>query len=295
MVIVHFSGGFGNQLFSYAFGYAAAKSRKDSFAVDTAIQDAPWFFRNPDIFHMNISYDKRITYPIGRSIPDRLLLNRLRFRTNIGRGTKILTEADFAGTEDIFAFLNGIQGDLYLKGNWGNESWFRPYREEICGKFTFKEPLSPAAERVRQEIAACPDSVTVHIRRGDYVNIGVAMNADYFAAAMEKMAEQVKAPVFYCFSEDTEWVREYLSGLPYEIRIPEYESSQKGIEDFRLLQAGKHQIISNSSYSWWAAYLNPNNQKNVIMPCREDTVWNREFGVEGWIKLPFTTNGKTGV
>ena len=83
MVIVHLSGGFGNQLFSYAFGYAVAKARNDEFYIDTAIQDAEWFFRNPDILKMNISYDKRVTYPITRKFLDRALFNKIWFRQSI--------------------------------------------------------------------------------------------------------------------------------------------------------------------------------------------------------------------
>ncbi len=292
MVIVHLSGGFGNQLFSYAFGYAVAKERQDELCIDTAIQDAKWFFRNPDILKMNISYAKRISYPINRKIWDRAILNKIRFRRSIGLKTGILQEEDFKGIDNPIAFCKNIMGDIYLKGNWGNESWFRTVSEEIKELYTFKDELSGQAQSIYDEIQAGANAVTIHIRRGDYVDIGIALQPDYYIRAMEEIAKRVENPEFYCFSEDLDWAGEALKKAPFPVHYPVYQSENKGVEDFRLLTAGKHQIISNSSYSWWAAYLNSNPERQVVIPCREDSIWNQEFMVEGWIPLSFTMNGK---
>lgn len=292
MVIVHLSGGFGNQLFSYAFGYAVAKARNDEFYIDTAIQDAEWFFRNPDILKMNISYDKRVTYPITRKFLDRALFNKIWFRQSIGLKTKVLKEEDLRKEEDPITFCKKIKGNIYLRGTWANESWFRSVSNEIKPLFTFKTELSQEAKQVYNAICSCEEAVTVHVRRGDYVKIGVAMEPDYYIHAMEEMARRVKNPEFFCFSEDLQWARDAFGRAPFSIHYPEYTSQDKGVEDFRLLSAGKHQIISNSTYSWWAAYLNSNQDKQIIIPCREDSIWNHETVVDGWISLPFTMNGK---
>lgn len=292
MVIVHLSGGFGNQLFSYAFGYAVAKIRNDRFCIDSAIQDADWFFRNPDILKMNITYDKRITYPIRRKIWDRALFNKINFQKNIGWGTKILTEEVLRQEERPLEFCKNIKADIYLKGNWESESWFSNVADEIREMYVFKEPLSDSAMKIYDEICGCPDAVTIHVRRGDYVGIGVALEPDYYIRAMEEIAKQVKTPEFYCFSEDMEWVKEAFRQVSFKMHYPEYKSEDKGVEDFRLLTAGKHQIISNSTYSWWAAYLNRNAEKKVVVPCREDSGWNSEFAQKEWIPLSFTMNGK---
>lgn len=292
MVIVHLSGGFGNQLFSYAFGYAVAKARNDQFYIDTAIQDAEWFFRNPDILKMNITYDKRVTYPITRKFLDRAVFNKVWFRQSIGWKTKELKEPDLQKLSDPIAYCKEIKGDIYLRGTWANESWFQSVSDEIRPLFTFKEELSKEAKPIYDEISSCETSVTVHVRRGDYVKIGVAMEPDYYIRAMEEIAKRVKNPQFYCFSEDLQWAEEAFKEAPFSIHYPEYHSEDKGVEDFRLLSAGKHQIISNSTYSWWAAYLNGNQDRQIAIPCREDTIWNQETVVEGWISLPFTMNGK---
>jgi len=292
MVIIHLSGGFGNQMFSYAFGYAVAKARKEELVIDTAIQDAPWFFRNPDILEMNISYDRRISYPIGRKLWQRAIGNKVHFRNKIGWTTKIVTEEELQHVEDKIAYCKAIKGNIYLKGNWGNETWFKDVSDEIRKKFTFRNELSAHAEVICQEIENNPNAVTIHIRRGDYVKIGIALEPEYYINAMKEMCKYVENPTFYCFSEDIEWAKKAFENTSFTIKYPDYESSIKGLEDFRLLAAGKHQIISNSSYSWWAAYMNPNPDKKVIIPCKENTMWNQEFMVSGWIPMSFELNGK---
>lgn len=288
MVIVHLSGGFGNQLFSYAFGYAMAKKRNDKFAIDTAIQDAPWFFRNPDILNLDIRYDTHITYKIGRSIVERALLNKIIFRNKIGWNTRVIKEA---GQEKIF--LDGYYDIcrpyemVYFKGNWVSEKYFKDVTNEIRDMFVFKAPLSEGAATVCKEIEQCKNSVTIHCRRGDYKRLKACITADYFCTAMQYMSEHLDNPVFYCFSEEQDWAKKQFRGLPYDIRYPEYQSAEKGIEDFRLLQAGKHQIISNSTYSWWAAYLNDNPKKIIVTP--QGGICDEEFCLKEWIKFPYET------
>lgn len=113
------------------------------------------------------------------------------------------------------------------------------------------------------------------------------MKPSYYRNAMDKMAAMIQEPVFYCFSEDLDWVKEQFKDYPYDIRYPKYESDDKGIDDFRLLSLCNHQITANSSYSWWAAYLNKNENKEIICPCDWDGGWPLEIYPEKWIKLPF--------
>lgn len=292
MVIAHLSGGFGNQLFSFAFGYSLAQSRGEEFWIDTAMQDAPWFFRNPDILKLNIEYDKRITYKIGRAIPDRAVLNKLRFRHAVGWMTKKIKEQDFLSEEEWFPVCRAQKGNIYIQGNWSMESLFLPVKGAILRMYTFKEPLKDGAEKIADNIQAVPNTVGVHYRRGDYVDIGVCMKPSYYRNAMDKMSAMIKDPVFYCFSEDLEWVREQFKDYPYDIHYPQYDSDDKGMDDFRLLSLCEHQIIANSSYSWWAAYLNKNEDKKIICPCDWDGGWSLALYPEEWIKLPFEKYSK---
>lgn len=286
MLIVHLSGGFGNQLFSYAFGYAMAKKRKDIFAIDTAIQDAPWFFRNPDILEMNICYDKRITYIISRGILDRALWNKIRFRRAIGWSTKEVREGEIKGEATLETYYNATKNDknVYFRGDWGKACYFEEVQQEIKDMFTFKGELSENGKAIRNEMANC-NSVSIHYRLGDYVRLGASPSPDYFIRAMKYINDRVDNPVFFCFSENLMWVKEQFRELPYDIRYVDYDAEKKDIEDFRLLQEAKHQIISNSTYSWWAAYLNNNMDKIVVAPVGK--MWKEDFYMPEWIKQPF--------
>lgn len=287
MVIVHLSGGFGNQLFSYAFGYAMARKRNDLFAIDTAIQDAPWFFRNPDILEMNIVYDKRITYSITRKTIDRVLLNKVRFHKAIGWSTKEIKEdkeiAESA-TLDLYFQRTLKDKNIYLRGDWGKNCYFKEYEEDIRKMYTFREDLSENGKVIMEEMRNC-NSVSIHYRLGDYVRLGASPSPNYFIQAMNYIEKKVKEPIFYCFSEDLEWVKAQFKDLPFHIKYVDYSCAKKGIEDFRLLQEAKHQIISNSTYSWWAAYLNRNVNRIVVAPTGQ--MWKEEFYLPEWIKLPF--------
>lgn len=281
MVIVHLSGGFGNQLFSYAFGYAMAKERNDKLVIDTAIQDQDWFFRNPDILKMKIQYDERVTYPIRRDIFSRAIINKINFRRAIGWHTALFREKDVEGFFKEFYEATSNYSNIYLKGNWDSIKYFGSVGEEIKKMYIFQQPLSKTAQKIEDKIRSNKNSVTLHYRRGDYVKLGACIKTDYFINAMRYVNEKLDHPVFYCFSEDLCWVEEQFRSLPFEINYMDYESPDKGMEDFRLIQSGYHQIISNSTYSWWAAYLNANPDKIVVAPNN----WTSEFCLQGWTSM----------
>lgn len=290
MVIAHLTGGFGNQMFCYAFGAAVAQFRNDILAIDTSMQDAEWFFRNADLLEMDVPYDKRISYPVGRCMIDRVFLNKWHYYSKTGCTTKVVTEKavnELTVWSDAFKEYIVKPKNIILKGNWGKETYFKPAADKIRKAFVFKHPLTPPALRVRDEIRSVKGSVTIHYRRGDYVRVGACPSPQYFLDAMDVVAEKVPHPVFFCFSEDIDWVKEQFAESKYDIRYPRYESDKKGVEDFRLLMEGEHQIISNSSYSWWAAYLNKHEDKIVVIP-QNGTLWAEDFGLLEWIKIPMT-------
>lgn len=286
MVIIHLSGGFGNQLYSYAFGYAVAKARGEELWIDTAIQDAPWFFRNPDILNLKIKYDKRISYRIGNKKIDKIF-NRIAFRNAIGWNTEIIKESDMPNVDDWFSTCVNKKENIYIKGNWSYEKLFLSVKQEIIEMFTFKNELSKEANNIALDINSQKTSVGIHYRLGDYVKIGIVLDPDYFINAMASMTEKYSDPVFYCFSEDNEWVKTQFKELPYNIKYVDYSSDNKGLEDFRLYSMCKHQIASNSSYSWWGAYLNKNKDKYVIAPTDYSGGWKSEIYPIEWDIRPF--------
>ena len=109
------------------------------------------------------------------------------------------------------------------------------------------------------------NSVSLHVRRGDYLNlknIGV-LDVDYYIKAVEYIRKNVEKPTFYIFSDDLEWCKNSLGFLDDCIYV---DWTQTEIDDLKLMSFCRHNIIANSSFSWWGAWLNQNPKKTVIAP-----------------------------
>ena len=282
MLIFRLSGGFGNQLWSFAAGYQLAKERNDIFALDTSTQEASWFFRDFDIAHYAIEYDKKICYRLGDNKIDHLFWNHFYRRKALGLFTPTVNEWD-KKVYDPDNLKNSYKTAYYV-GDWQHVGYFEKYEKDIRRMYVYKEALSEKAGLIKSEMQSDPRSVAVHVRRGDYVSIGIALDEEFYRAAVKKMAELLPHPVFYCFSEDLEWVRNAFADLPYDFRYMDFEAERKNLEDFELMRACSHQIISRSTFSWWAAYLNENPDRIVIFPGiddeRDTDTWSKD-----WISL----------
>ena len=131
-----------------------------------------------------------------------------------------------------------------------------------------KEPQGMNKDLLEQ-ITSDASSVSVHVRRGDYVSNKNAAKfhgltgVDYYKAVVKEMAKRVKNPKLYIFSDDPEWCKQNLKFTQLTTYI---SHNTDGSEDMRLMKACKHNIIANSSFSWWGAWLNENPNKIVIAP-----------------------------
>jgi hypothetical protein len=147
----------------------------------------------------------------------------------------------------------------YHEGYFQSEKYFADCKEEIRKEFQFKEKLQ----------APEGNAIAIHIRRGDYVkfaNIHLVCTSFYYEKAIAYIQSKVENPVFYVFSEDIEWCKE-------NVKVPEPCFYMDGLDkpsshDMQLMSLCKHNVISNSSYSWWAAWLNQNADKIIVAPDR---------------------------
>lgn len=113
------------------------------------------------------------------------------------------------------------------------------------------------------------ESVAIHVRRGDYCGdeYYAVCSPNYYAKAINQIRQQIESPQFFIFSDDPEWCRKEFEGD--DVTIVQLALSKDFIlNDMKLMSRSKHNIISNSSYAWWAAYLNKNPSQRVIMPER---------------------------
>ena len=167
------------------------------------------------------------------------------------------------------ASLLRARAPLYLEGYWQSEKYFREYRDELLEDFTFRTAPIGSNLATKKQIEES-QSVAIHVRRGDYVsNPGTnahhgALALPYYEPAIRYLSERVRDPLFFVFSDDIGWAREHLGPLARCVFVDHNKNA--GSEDLRLMSACKHQIIANSSFSWWAAWLNKNPSKLVVTP-----------------------------
>lgn len=253
MVLVQLNGGLGNQLFQYAAAKSLSLHHNVQVKVDLSLYENNKE-RKCELDSLNIPLQVASKEEIGRFTSDSLvtkIVNRLK--------RKVYREPAFHFNPDFFK----TPGDVYLKGYWQSEKYFSKYWPVISHEFSVKSQLvnnvANFAAKLRSE-----NSVAVHIRRGDYLNSIVQdyhgiLDWDYYDRALKKFPDAR----FYFFSDDIEFVKAQLQiDMPYEF----VSGTKLAIEDFYLMSQCRHNIIANSSFSWWAAYINNNPEKTVIAP-----------------------------
>ncbi|MCX6712113.1 MAG: alpha-1,2-fucosyltransferase [Candidatus Vogelbacteria bacterium] len=158
--------------------------------------------------------------------------------------------------------------NIYLDGYFQTEKYFKDFKKEIREDFTPKV-ISTTASDWTQKIKNGGNTISVHVRRGDYVGhkiLGEICTIEYYQKAIEEISKLTEDPHFFIFSDDTMWVKENIN-LPNKI---DYVSSPnlKDYEELVLMSICHHNIIANSSFSWWSAWLNLNPNKIVIAPAK---------------------------
>ncbi len=289
MIITNLTGGLGNQMFQYALGrHLAIKNKAElklhftnalfstqrSFDLDCFNIDA-MFASDRDLSKLGIS-NKRIVNRLA------YLLDQ-RFRIRINRS--IITEKRPTFDKNILK----LSGDIYLQGYWQSEYYFKDVADQIRSDFKFVKKISKKNEAIVRLIRHS-NSVSLHIRRGDYVTdssvkkIFTSMNSLYYKRAMNIIERKVKSPHFFIFSDDIKWAKENIKSK-YKILFIKHNKGKYSYEDMRLMSLCRNNIIANSSFSWWGAWLNKNNDKIIISPRKwSSTELGRDLLLKNWIK-----------
>lgn len=274
MIIAKISDGFGNQLFMFACGYAASKRLSTKLALDITYLSTN-NLRNYELDKLNIVYDKiysvdNIRYPLNIAARKILhLMIRCRY--------KIFREKDTYKYDE--RILN-IGKNSYLFGYWQTEKYFKDYREDFLKMFTPNYDLSQTCKSLIEKVKNC-NSVAVHVRRGDYVKLGICLDTSYYRHAFDILNKRFEGLTYFVFSDDVEYAKHIFKGIKCNFKYVENESSNSTLDDFFVMKECKHIIMANSSYSWWAAWLNDNPNKVVIYP--KDKQSMSDFYPEEWI------------
>jgi hypothetical protein len=263
MKIVRFLGGLGNQMFQYAF-YKALEKKGFSVYADLS------FFKN---YTLHNGYELNRIFDIRVNNAPRLYIELLRPNQQkwIYKKFKRILLLKKSYREEIIdfnfdsSFLNRI-GSHYYWGYWQNEKYFKEIKEDLHKDFEFKTPLKDKNLEI-SKLINFTQSVSIHVRRGDYVNHPVHGNIcdkDYYISAIKLINQKISDLVYFIFSDDIKWCHENLN-IKNAYYIDWNIGSQSYI-DMQLMSLCKNQIIANSTFSWWAAWLNKNKSKIVISP-----------------------------
>ena len=300
MIIVQLVGGLGNQMFEYAAARSLAIINKTEVKLDVSNYEKDPFRRyGLDCFKINASIASPLDilqiYPsegfiqLGGKICGKKCEELLRhYLTKFGLHKnysarhyaynlnskdqspllekKIVSQRQFHYDPDFFHCPDNI----YLIGFWISEKYFIHINETIREDFSFRFPASKKNKEFLKIINNC-NSVSVHIRRTDKINepLYEETNLIYCTKAMQYISEKISDPHFFIFSDDIFWVKNNLK-YPGLVTFVDINDDFNNYEDLRLMSSCKHNIIAESSFSWWAAWLNSNNEKIVISPdpCR---------------------------
>jgi hypothetical protein len=289
MIIINLSGGLGNQMFQFAFANNIMKKYNLDVHFSTDFLSKHNGYELKNVFNLNIKTVSSVelkellgwqAYGICRRIFSRNFAPFLR-------KSNFVVEPHFHYWK---LHTNFIHDNSYMHGYWQSHKYFFS-RDEILSNFNFRKKTSREnlllIDRIKNS-----NSVSIHVRRGDYLNknsIHCLCEKDYYDKAISKILDFFPNAFFYIFSDDAEWVSKNFKSISKRREIVTFNSGFNNFEDMRLMSLCKHNIISNSSFSWWAAYLNASTKKTVISPkkwfisnCNHNTI---DLIPDDWIRL----------
>jgi hypothetical protein len=158
---------------------------------------------------------------------------------------------------------------VYLKGNWQSPKYFADIAEIIRNEFTLKKRLTEKSLRLA-ELIDSNESVSIHVRRGDYAQTSNGLQhhgvcgEDYYCRCVDHIRQGVKHPQFFIFSDDPSWAADNFGHLEGSVFVD--NDSHDACQDLWLMSHCKHNIIANSTFSWWGAWLNRHEGKIVLAP-----------------------------
>jgi hypothetical protein len=285
MIIVKLIGGLGNQMFQYAFGKAIAHHHN----VKNLYLDLSWFSNTNEDTHRQFELTKLNVF--YKDIKEAKLKYRLLEKINLVSAklpkAGLPIKKTYREKSPItFSPIVGFNKDNlnYFDGYWQSWKYFYSIREILLREFSPKGLHNDDRFlRFKKDLFKSKESVSVHIRRGDYLNHKLhdeICTLAYFTKAFDFIESKVSNPDYFVFSDDMEWCKRNFSGE--KITFVDDFDGDESWKNLFLMSYCKHNIISNSSFSWWAAYLNQNPDKKVISPAR----WFNNFDFPSDIQLP---------
>lgn len=271
MIIIKLQGGLGNQMFQYAFATILAKRNNTVVYLDKSffsLREKKVGF-TPRNFELNI-FDNLYSETSSNEVSS---FYNLSFIDKIRRKLKFNYPKIY--DETVFGFnqsaLN-IKAPVYLSGYFQSSKYFIGYEGLIKDLFLFPiNELDILNKELLLKIKKA-NTISVHIRRGDYIEDKMThqfhgcCSVEYYLKAITLLMDRYTDSTLVFFSDDGNWVKEQFENLHYPKIFIDNNSAENSWVDMLLMSSCRHNIIANSSFSWWGAWLNKNLDKTVIAP-----------------------------
>jgi hypothetical protein len=271
-MIVNLKGRLGNQMFQYAFAKTLLLKYdspvfldSSNFSIHSNIFDVNSFVSPNREFRLDI-------FEITLSLAD---VERVISVQNKLYGNSIISKikrkvSNYLPLHNYFLYetkhgfqKNKLRKHDYFDGYWQSELYFSQYKEEILNDFKFKDRLLLEQNQFFNMIHTS-NSIAIHVRRGDYLEYPMfeLLTDEYYESAIQLIKSKVSNPVYFIFSDDINWVKENMFKHMEVVFVENNSEAQ----DLFLMSNCKHNVIANSTFSWWGAYLNKSVSKIVISP-----------------------------
>ena len=269
LIVPKLAGGLGNMMFQIAASYSFAKDAGSKFAVD--YEHIGTLHGHPSIYKLNIFKNLPETQRLEESA---LLYKEGQYNYE---------------PVDTKPFVNKR---MYVDGYYQSYKYFEKYQWEIIRLFSPNETEKIAISNTYGHLFD-KTTVSLHIRRGDFVNLSdyhVTLPASYYTDAMNYFGEDVR---FICFSDDIDWCKKQFDNTSFDIH---YMTEEPDWMDLYIMSWCNHNIIANSTFSWWGAFLNQNTGKEVIIPnewfgpAQPSTVNTRDLFPKEWKTIDGLSN-----
>lgn len=258
-VSVNLAGGLGNVLFQIATGYVTSLKNDMNFCVDLS--------KHHGGHHCMNKYFSNI-------------LRKIEFCDFFNH------DYIFGESSHEYSEIPKLSANTKLNGYFQSEKYFVDFRNEILELFSPTEEITNLLNNKFREILI-EDNCSIHVRRGDYVSLPdyyVNLTIDYYKKCVDEIGND---KLFLIFSDDIEWCKDNFYFIKNKIFVDNLED----YESLYLMSLCKNNIISNSTFGWWGAWMNQNNEKIVISssewfgPKLNHLLNSKDINCENWIKI----------
>ena len=248
MIIIDIAGGLGNQMYGYAL-YRTLLERGRDIYMNLSFYDHQ---DSPDVtvrkYELSETFyvTERFTQGFANFIRKFKLMHTYRDKNTCFQ-------------PEILDVQKGI-----LTGSWQSFKYSHEIENILRKEFTFRKPLTGQSEKVINEIRNNSHSVSISVRRGDYVNLGFALPDEYYFNAIKYIQARIPDAKFFCTSDDIDWCKETFRD--YDFTFIDWSLGDNQYFDMQVISECRHNILANSTFCLWGAWMNMKPDKIILRP-----------------------------